>query len=247
MNSEDEVVLGFDIVHAMGTVVLSQVHDFYEIVYYKDGDGVMEQAGIPNVYSNCTISFTKPHVWHKEIHHSRTELMCIGFLLKDDLDLESGVYLDDEEFSLQKIIHEILVERARQQSGYKKMLQLKLQELRIVLERIKGNAEGRPHNFNYAINYVRENYQQKLNLEDLAQNCGYSYDYFRHQFQRRTGYSPQQYMIQIRMDKAKELLKNTSMSCTQIAYYCGFSDGAQFSTMFRKKYGISPRSYRLKE
>ena len=246
MNSEDEVVLGFDIVHAMGTVVPSQVHDFYEIVYYKVGDGVMEQVGIPNVYSNCTISFTKPHVWHKEIHHSRTELMCIGFLLKDDLDLESGVYHDDEEFSLQKIIHEILVERARQQSGYKKMLQLKLQELRIVLERIKGNAEGRSHNFNYAINYIRENYQQKLNLEDLAKNCGYSYDYFRHQFQRRTGYSPQQYMIQIRMDKAKELLKNTSMSCTQIAYYCGFSDGAQFSTMFRKKYGLSPRSYRLK-
>lgn len=247
MTREDAVVLGFDIVHATGTVVPPQVHDFYEIVYYKVGDGVMEQAGIPNVYSNCTISFTKPHVWHKEIHHSRTELMCIGFYLKDDWELESGVYHDDEEFSLQKIIHEILIERTRKGTDYEKMLQLKLQELKIVLERIKGNTEGISHNFNYTINYIRENYQQKLNLKDLAKASGYSYDYFQHQFQRRTGYSPQQYLIQIRMDTAKELLKNTSMSCTQIAYYCGFSDGAQFSTMFRKKYGISPRDYRLED
>lgn len=246
MYSKDEVVFGFEHIHSMDTVVQTQVHNFYEIVYYKSGDGVMEQAGIPNVYSNHTISFTRPHVGHKEIHYSRTELMCIGFYLKEDLELESGVYHDDEEFSLQKLIQEIIIECTRQRTGYWKMLYLKLQELRIVLERIKGNGERKAYNFNYTINFIQENYQQKLNLKSLAEACGYSYDYFRHQFQRRTGYSPQQYLIQIRMEAAKELLKNTSMSCTQIANYCGFSDGAQFSTMFRKKYGFSPKNYRLK-
>jgi len=247
MKTKDDIVLGFDIVHAADTVVQTQIHDFYEIVYYKSGDGVMEQAGIPNVYSGCMISFTKPHVWHKEVHHSRTELMCIGFYMKEDPELESGVYHDDKEFHLQKIIQEILIERARQATDYEKMLQLKLQQLRILLKRINGNTEDRLHNFNYTINYIRENYQQKLNLKDLAKVCGYSYDYFRHQFQCRTGYSPQQYLIRLRMEKAQELLKNTSMSCTQVAYYCGFSDGAQFSTMFRKKYGVSPRAYRLEK
>lgn len=244
MNSEDEIVLGFHCVHPMKSVVQKQVHDFYEIVYYKTGDGAMEQADIPNVYSNHTISFTRPHIWHKEIHSTRTELMCIGFYLKDDLDLESGVYHDDEEFSLQKLIQEIIKECSRQRTDYQKMLKLKLQELRIVLARIKGKDVRKAFNFNYTINFMRENYQQKLNLKELAESCGYSYDYFRHQFQRRTGFSPQQYLIQIRMEAAKELLENTSMRCTQIAYECGFSDGAQFSSMFRKKYGVSPTKYR---
>lgn len=246
MCSKDEIVLGFHYIHSGDTVVQNQVHNFYEIVYYKSGDGVMEQAGIPNVYSNHTISFTRPHVWHKEIHYSRTDLMCIGFYLKDNLELESGVYHDDEEFSLQKLIQEIITECTRQHTDYRKMLHYKLQELRIVLDRIKGSGEKKAYNFNYTIHFIQENYQQKLNLKDLASSCGYSYDYFRHQFQQRTGYSPQQYLIQIRMEAAAELLKNTSMSCTQIAFYCGFSDGAQFSTMFRKKFGVSPRNYRLK-
>ena len=74
MSSKDEIVLGFNYIHPQNTVVQKQIHDFYEIVYYKTGDGVMEQAGIPNVYSDHTISFTRPHTWHKEIHHSKTEL-----------------------------------------------------------------------------------------------------------------------------------------------------------------------------
>lgn len=245
-HGEDEIVLGFDFLHAKDTVVQRQVHDFYEIVYYKTGDGVMEQGEIPNVYSNHTISFTRPHVWHKEIHHSQTEIMCIGFYLSDDLDLASGVYHDDEEFSLQKLIQEIIKECSRQSAGYWEMLQLKLQELRIVLARIKGKDQRKAYNFNYTMNFMQENYQQKLVLKDLAEACGYSYDYFRHQFQRRTGHSPQQYLMQIRLGSAKELLENTSMSCTQIAYECGFSDGAQFSSIFRKNYGVSPAKYRAK-
>ena len=245
MSSKDEIVLGFNYIHPQNTVVQKQIHDFYEIVYYKTGDGVMEQAGIPNVYSDHTISFTRPHTWHKEIHHSKTELMCIGFYLEDDLKLESGVYHDDEEFSLQKLIQEIITECTRQRTAYREMLYFKLQELRIVLNRVKGNGEKKAYNFNYTINFIRENYHQKLNLKNLADSCGYSYDYFRHQFQQRTGYSPQQYLVQVRMEAATDLLRNTSMSCTQIAFHCGFSDGAQFSTMFRRKYGVSPRNYRL--
>lgn len=246
MCSKDEIVLGFDFIHAIDTVVQNQVHNFYEIVYYKTGNGVMEQGGVPNAYSNHTISFIRPHIWHKEIHHSRTELMCIGFYLEEDLELENGIYRDDEEFTLQKLIQEIILECTKQRSNYREMLRLKLQELRIVLNRIKGNGEKNTYDFNYTINFIRENYQQKLNLKSLADFCGYSYDYFRHQFQQRTGYSPQQYLIQTRMEAATELLKNTSLNCTQIALSCGFSDGAQFSSMFRKKYGVSPRNYRLK-
>lgn len=246
MCNKDKIVLGFHYIHSKNTVVQNQVHNFYEIVYYKSGDGAMEQAGIPNVYSDHTIAFTRPHTWHKEIHHSRTELMCIGFYLEEDLEFESGVYHDDEEFSLQKLIQEIILECTRQRTAYREMLHFKLQELRIVLDRIKGAGEKKAYNFNYTINFIKENYPQKLNLKSLADSCGYSYDYFRHQFQQRTGYSPQQYLIQTRMEAAAELLKNTSMSCTQIALNCGFSDGAQFSTMFRKKYGVSPQNYRSK-
>ena len=51
MSSKDEIVLGFNYIHPQNTVVQKQIHDFYEIVYYKTGDGVMEQDVIPNVKS----------------------------------------------------------------------------------------------------------------------------------------------------------------------------------------------------
>jgi len=245
MYAEDEIVLGFDYIHSANTVVQLQSHHFYEIVYYKTGTGIMEQGGSPNAYAGHTIAFTRPDVWHKEIHNSKTELMCIGFYVKEHLELESGVYPDDENFSLQKLIQEIIIECARQPADYRKMLHYKLQELKIVLQRIKGMAKKKTYNFNYTINFIRENYRQKLSVKNLAEACGYSYDYFRHQFQQRTGYSPQQYLIRMRMEAAAELLRSTSMNCTQIACQCGFSDGAQFSTMFRKEYGVSPRNYRL--
>ena len=49
-----------------------------------------------------------------------------------------------------------------------------------------------------------------------------SYDYFQHRFKELTGYSPQAFLLQQRLNGAKKLLVQTSLSCTEIAYRCGW-------------------------
>ena len=94
----------------------------------------------------------------------------------------------------------------------------------------------------YAAAYLRENFNQPVSMRALAAICGWSYDHFQHVFRREIGLSPQQYLIRQRLSRSAEMLREGS-SCTDAAYACGFSSAAQFSTMFRRAYGVAPRDF----
>jgi AraC family transcriptional regulator len=63
-------------------------------------------------------------------------------------------------------------------------------------------------------------------------------------FKQSTGYTPHQYVISQRIERAKELLKKTDLSITEIAYLLGFSTPAHFTHHFRRKTGIRPSEMR---
>lgn len=80
--------------------------------------------------------------------------------------------------------------------------------------------------------------------EDIAAQLGLSYSWFRRTFKDYTGVSPAQYQIQLRLIRAKELLSQTSLNITEIAYQLHFENGGQFSTFFKKREGLTPKEYR---
>ena len=63
-------------------------------------------------------------------------------------------------------------------------------------------------------------------------------------FKKVTGYSPIDYLLHVRLNRAAELLLKTASPVSEIAAECGFSDSNYFSRQFRKNYGLSPRDYR---
>jgi AraC-like DNA-binding protein len=63
-------------------------------------------------------------------------------------------------------------------------------------------------------------------------------------FKKVTGYSPIDYLLQVRLSKAAELLQRTSDSISSISLSCGFTDSNYFSRQFKKRYNMSPRDYR---
>lgn len=73
------------------------------------------------------------------------------------------------------------------------------------------------------------------------------YSKFRKLFKSETGYSPHQYHLNLRINKAKELLQTTELNIKEIAYQTGFESEFYFSKLFRKKSGISPTDYRTKK
>ena len=95
-----------------------------------------------------------------------------------------------------------------------------------------------------AIAFIRQNYPRKLKLGDIAAATGLSEFHFNRQFKKSTGCTPYQYLIQYRIDRAKQLLKRDCYTVTQIAQLCGFSNQSYFIKQFRQMVGSTPLRYR---
>lgn len=93
------------------------------------------------------------------------------------------------------------------------------------------------------IQYMHQNYSRKISLATLANMCKMSKSSFMKTFKEETSYSPVDYLIKIRIDKSKKLLRDSSKSITEIALECGFSSLSHFSAYFLKKTGMSPKFY----
>ncbi len=81
-------------------------------------------------------------------------------------------------------------------------------------------------------------------VESLAAETGYSYNRFLRAFRSSTGLSPHQYLLHLRLTRAKNLMRNRSLTLLEIALDCGFASHAHFSHAFRRRYDVSPSSFR---
>ena len=83
-----------------------------------------------------------------------------------------------------------------------------------------------------------------LSLQTLANESGYSRVHFIRMFRAATGYSPHNYLLNLRLERARELLRNPSLSLIDIALDCGFSSHSHMSRFFHKFVGVTPTAYR---
>jgi AraC family transcriptional regulator len=84
----------------------------------------------------------------------------------------------------------------------------------------------------------------RYDLASLAAETGYSKSHFLRAFQASTGTTPHQYIIQLRLEAARRLLRSRSSTMFEIALKCGFANDAHFSRVFRQNFGVSPHQYR---
>jgi AraC-like DNA-binding protein len=90
----------------------------------------------------------------------------------------------------------------------------------------------------------RTNIEQDINIEKVANELCVSYAWFRKTFKTYTGIAPHQYLIQLKIEKAKMLLGNRSRSIKEIAFSLNFESAFYFSKLFKEKVGVSPKEYR---
>lgn len=91
---------------------------------------------------------------------------------------------------------------------------------------------------------IRESFQQNILPEQIACEVNMSYSWFRRLFKEYTGFSPAQYILELRIQKCKELLTNTALTNKEIAFECGFDNADYFCTVFKKKAGVTPHQHR---
>lgn len=101
-----------------------------------------------------------------------------------------------------------------------------------------------PHHERRVKAIVNANLDGEVSLDSLARECGLSTSHFSRAFRQSTGESPHQWLLQRRVDKSKDLLRNSRLSLSEIALACGFSDQSHFTRVFSRTVGISPGAWR---
>jgi AraC family transcriptional regulator len=94
------------------------------------------------------------------------------------------------------------------------------------------------------VTYVTLNLDSPIRNADLAAVARLSVGYFIRAFKDSFALTPRAYVMQRRIQRAKELMRSTDETLTQIAYICGFADQPHFSTVFKRESGTSPTQWR---
>lgn len=91
---------------------------------------------------------------------------------------------------------------------------------------------------------LEQHYAEEITLESIARKLGMSPRNFSRRFKRATGDSPSHYLLRLRMEAAKELLRNSSLSVAEIAYKVGYSDLSYFTRTFKRHENCLPHTFR---
>jgi transcriptional regulator GlxA family with amidase domain len=107
-----------------------------------------------------------------------------------------------------------------------------------------SEPENKIQKLSTSINYINENYTKELNVPELAKMEFLSVSRYIALFKEVTGSSPYQYVISLRLNTACEMLRDSSLSVTQIAEVLGFQNCFFFSKLFKKHLKMSPTQYK---
>lgn len=231
----------------------------YQLVYIHTGKGYFESASVKRQEIKAgTAILLFPGEWHSYAPDSETgwEEYWIGFKGKDMDEKVKKQFFSPQEPLLQigvsdeiVAIYEECMEKVEQErNGYQQFVSSLAQHLLGMVLYRKKNFRPQPSHedslIHAACQLMKEQIHHRLSPEDIAQELGVSYSWFRQHFKRIMGVSPTQYQIQQLTRKAKELLACQENSISDVAFLLGFEEVGQFSTLFRKKVGITPRMFR---
>lgn len=239
----EKLITVWEITRESDTVIYPHRHSYYELVYYYTGSGISGIGGKKNEFSPGMFVLIAPESEHSERHLSGGKVCCVGFATIESLP--ENLYRD-ESGRIRAVLADMMREASEQPPHYDEMLAVKLRELILELHRLEP-SETIPKDFQYVINYISQNYGEKIQMQTLAEQFHLSYDYFQHRFKKMTGLSPQQFLIEKRLSAAAELLTEGRLNCTEIAQRCGFSNSAQLSMLFRRRFGVAPLVYRREQ
>jgi len=94
------------------------------------------------------------------------------------------------------------------------------------------------------LDHLRQSFDDDLKLEDLANRAGMSVSTLLRRFRTATGSSPVEFLLKLRLERAREILSTSDRRITDIAFNCGFRDSNYFTRQFKRHTGLSPRAYR---
>ncbi|HXT37967.1 MAG TPA: AraC family transcriptional regulator [Chloroflexota bacterium] len=126
-----------------------------------------------------------------------------------------------------------------------------IHRLAVVAHGSRGSTEPDPRSevqaLPRAVALIQQAAPRPLDLHAVADECGIGYSTLRRRFKQMTGQTITDYLLRVRLDRARDLLAHTRMSVAEVADAVGFADPYYFSRVFRLKEGVSPTAFRVRE
>ncbi|MDO4275822.1 MAG: AraC family transcriptional regulator [Eubacteriales bacterium] len=101
-----------------------------------------------------------------------------------------------------------------------------------------------PTGIEKSINFIHEHFKEGINVKMLASQAALSEYHFLREFKKETGFTPHEYLVKTRMNKAKVLLRGENESIAQVAEECGFSNESTFIKTYKRHTGMTPGKFR---
>jgi len=231
----------------------------YQMFYLLEGEGLFESEAIGRrIISAGELVLLFPNRWHryKPLDYSNWHTYWTGF------DGSFARNLEDQQFftaddpiirigyreQIVRSFTDIISTGYDEHAGYQQVMAGQVMK---ILGQIRGHQQRRKfqdNNMEEIIGRARilltESIDKRIAMEDIAEHLGLGYSLFRNLFKQVTGMAPCQYLIQLRIEKAKELLCLPDRSIKQIAALTGFTSAYYFARLFKEKTGLSPSHYR---
>ncbi len=232
--------------HSIPIEIKTQKHKYDELVYFISGCGTTNINGKTFNYKAGDFAFYKAGTPHNEYDPVPCDIIWLHFsFLIDGIALIEGLFSDSDGKLLSNL--QKLRGLSIQHGKYtKQLIESCLAEIVIIASECQCETAEVPNRTNWEkiVNYIDANINEEINFKMLAKENNYSYDRFRHLFAKHFGLSPYSYLVKQRIEHSKRLLKNSCSSITDIAFDCGFNSSSQFTNIFKKHVGVTPKEYK---
>ena len=236
-----------------------RVLDEFQMIYITKGSGSFESASCKNVpIGEGTVFFLFPGEWHRFRPEQLTgwDSYWVGFKGKFAENLVANGYLSVNKPVIKVGYNEEIVSLYRrileagneERSGYQQYISgIVIHLLGYVYYRAKDNHyedKSIVQKIDKARVLIREQINSNISPEAIAAALFMTYSWFRRLFKQYTGLAPAQYIAQLRLQHAKELLSTSTKSIKEIAVEMNYESVDYFSTQFRRQTKMTPTQYR---
>lgn len=234
----------------------------YEILEAEDGESaekialqehpdiIMTDIKMPNITGLELIARLKPRL--KDSHF----VIISGYddftFARQAIKLGVEDYLlkplnrEDVESLIIKLLNEIGIAKEKDRNEIKVVKEEDLSKIVNVKEEdLNENKIVQKLIIEFTIDYISNNYYKDLTLTCMSNLVSKSYNYFSTLFKNETGYNFSTYLRNVRIEKAKELLKNIDSKAMDVAKEVGYENYIHFSKTFTKVVGVNPAKYKL--
>lgn len=231
----------------------------YQLLFISKGGGVFESEYAGSVeITEGTCLFLHSGVWHryKPNPDSGWEEYWIGFngtfanelMNKDYFKVDLPFIKVGLNTELLQLFHKLIETVQAGAHGYQQIIAgITMQILGLIysISLYKGEEKTPVAKLIEKAKFIlQESLEKPVDLERMARELPMGYSTFRKEFKRVTGEPPNQFLLNLRLNRARQLLESTNMNINEIACQTGFDSVYYFSKLFKKKNGKSPKYYR---